>query len=125
MSASVKIRHVNHDLFFQLIYNLVNNAIRYNKENSSITLSDRYTPGKPYELYIKDSGIGIKEEELLTIFNRFKKSGKDKGEGFGLGLSIVKSIVSFHGFGIEVSSEYGNGTVFTISIPANLVEDEK
>lgn len=120
----VKIQQVNHDLFFQLFYNLVNNAIRYNKENGSITLSDHYEPGKAYNLFIKDTGIGIKEEELATIFNRFKKSGKDKGEGFGLGLSIVKSIVSFHGFGIQVSSQYGKGSVFEISIPANVVQDK-
>jgi two-component system sensor histidine kinase ArlS len=123
VSTQVKINQVNHDLFFQLIYNLINNAIRYNKENGTITLSDQYVRGKHYQLFIKDTGIGIKEEELATIFNRFKKSGKDKGEGFGLGLSIVKSITSFHGFSISVSSEYGKGTVFTISIPANLVED--
>lgn len=122
--SGVKIQQVNHDLFFQLFYNLVNNAIRYNKENGSITLSDHYEPGKAYKLFIKDTGIGIKEEELATIFNRFKKSGKDKGEGFGLGLSIVKSIVSFHGFGIQVSSQFGKGSVFEISIPANVVQDK-
>ena len=123
VSQNVKIKHVNHDLFFQMLYNLVNNAIRYNKENGTITLSDLYVRGEPYQLFIKDTGIGIKQEELPTIFDRFKKSGKEKGEGFGLGLSIVKSITSFHGFTIEVSSEYGKGTVFTISIPANLVEE--
>ncbi|HSN07923.1 MAG TPA: HAMP domain-containing sensor histidine kinase [Hanamia sp.] len=124
VSQSLKIRHVNHDLFFQMLYNLVNNAIRYNKENGTITLSDQYVRGKHYNLTIKDTGIGIKQEELATIFNRFKKSGKEKGEGFGLGLSIVKSITSFHGFTIQVTSEYGKGTVFTISVPANLVEEE-
>jgi signal transduction histidine kinase len=70
---------------------------------------------------IKDTGIGIKAEELATIFNRFKKSGREKGEGFGLGLSIVKSIASFHGFTVAVSSVYGKGTVFTIAVPADVV----
>ena len=125
ISPGVKVRQVNHDLFFQMIYNLINNAIRYNKENGTIHLSDQYAEGKSYQLLIKDTGIGIKEEELATIFNRFKKSGKERGEGFGLGLSIVKSIVSFHGFDIQVSSQYGEGTAFTIFIPANLVEDER
>jgi signal transduction histidine kinase len=107
-----------------MLYNLVNNAIKYNKENGTLTLSDLYVPGKYYRLFIKDTGIGIKQEELATIFNRFKKSGKEKGEGFGLGLSIVKSITSFHEFTIEVTSEYGKGTVFTISVPADLVSME-
>ena len=124
VSPNVKIKQVNHDLFFQLIYNLINNAIRYNKENGLITLSGQYAAGKPYLLLVKDTGIGIKEEELATIFDRFKKSGKEKGEGFGLGLSIVKSITSFHGFIIKASSEFGKGTLFTISIPENLAEVE-
>ena len=67
---------------------------------------------------IKDTGVGIKQEELTTIFNRFKKSGKEKAEGFGLGLSIVKTIAAFHGFTVTVSSEYGKGTVFAICVPA-------
>ena len=116
VSPTAKIKGVNHDLFFQLIYNLINNAIRYNKENGSIEISDKYSAAS-YDLFIKDSGIGIKDEELSTIFNRFKKSGKEKGEGFGLGLSIVKSIASFLGFKIGVTSKFGKGTTFTIYIP--------
>ncbi len=119
-SKNSYLKHANRDLIFQLIYNLINNAIRYNKESGSIYISDKHLPDNTYQLMIKDTGIGIKEEELATIFDRFKKSGKEKGEGFGLGLSIVKSITSFHGFTIEVSSEYGNGTVFTITVPAYL-----
>jgi two-component system sensor histidine kinase ArlS len=121
ISSKVKITHVNHDLFFQLLYNLINNAIRYNKENGSIHLSDHYAPGQPYMITVKDTGIGIKEEELGTIFNRFKKTGKGNSEGYGLGLSIVKSIILFHGFEIKVSSDYGEGTVFSIAIPASMV----
>jgi two-component system sensor histidine kinase ArlS len=120
VSPKVKLKQVNRDLLFQLLYNLINNAIRYNKENGSIHLSDRYTPGEPYILFIEDTGIGIKQEELETIFNRFKKSGNAPGEGYGLGLSIVKSIISFHGFDIKVSSGYGKGTVFSIVIPPEM-----
>lgn len=120
VSPRVKLKQVNRDLLFQLLYNLINNAIRYNKENGSIHLSDRYTPGEPYILFIKDTGIGIKQEELETIFNRFKKSGNAPGEGYGLGLSIVKSIISFHGFDIKVSSGFGKGTVFSIVIPPEM-----
>ena len=121
ISPNVKIINVNQDLFFQLLYNLINNAIRYNKENGSIHIGDHYTPGQPYMISVKDTGIGIKEEELGTIFNRFKKTGKADGDGYGLGLSIVKSIILFQGFDIKVTSDYGHGTVFTISIPAKMV----
>jgi len=121
ISPDVSIKQVNRDLFFQLVYNLINNAIRYNKENGTITLTDDVS-GEGYHLLIKDTGIGIVNEEINTIFNRFKKTAKEKGEGFGLGLSIVKSIASFHGFIIAVSSELGKGTEFTISIPAEMVQ---
>lgn len=124
ISSGIILKHVNRDLIFQLLYNLINNAIRYNKESGSIFLSDHYIPGKSYIVMIRDSGIGIKREELETIFDRFKKSGKNKGEGYGLGLSIVKSIISFHGFDIKVTSEYGEGTIFNIIISVEMVERE-
>jgi signal transduction histidine kinase len=121
ISANINVKNVNHDLFFQLLYNLINNAIRYNKENGSIFLRDYYEAGQSYILEIKDTGIGIKQEEVSFIFNRFK-SGKDKSEGFGLGLSIVKTIISFLGFEIKVASDFGKGTVFTIIIPQDMIE---
>lgn len=121
ISRNILIKNVNHDLFFQLLYNLINNSIRYNKENGSIHLCDRYIQGQPYRIEIKDTGIGIRNEELASIFDRFK-SGKDKSEGFGLGLSIVKTIISFLGFEIKVASDFGKGTIFTIIIPAEMVE---
>ena len=121
ISSNINVKNVNHDLFFQLLYNLINNAIRYNKENGSIYLRDRYEAGQSYMLQIKDTGIGIKQEEVSLIFNRFK-SGKDKSEGFGLGLSIVKTIISFLGFEIKVASDFGKGTVFTIIIPQDMIE---
>jgi signal transduction histidine kinase len=124
ISPKLKVKQVNRDLIFQLLYNLINNAIRYNKENGSIILSYHYAPGEPYILFIKDTGNGIRQEDLSTIFNRFKKSGKANGEGYGLGLSIVKSIILFHGFEINVSSDYGKGTIFSVIIPSEMIESE-
>jgi signal transduction histidine kinase len=122
ISDTIKVKQVNHDLFFQLLYNLINNAIRYNKENGSIYLYDRFEPDGTSILLIKDTGIGIKHEELGTIFERFKKANKSKSEGFGLGLSIVKSITTFLGFEINIESEFGKGTIVSVTIPAKLVE---
>jgi len=124
ISPKLNVKQVNRDLIFQLLYNLINNAIRYNKENGSIHLSDHYTPGGTYSLFIKDTGTGIRQEDLATIFNRFKKSGKANGEGYGLGLSIVKSIILFHDFEIKVSSDYEKSTVFSIAIPGEMIEQE-
>jgi signal transduction histidine kinase len=121
ISAQVKIKNVNQDLFFQLLYNLINNAIRYNKENGNIYISDSFTTGGSYNLLIRDTGIGISEAELPNIFNRFKKSLQSEGEGYGLGLSIVKSIAVFHGFEIRVQSRIGEGTVFTVVVPEDRI----
>lgn len=123
ISSTFKLKQVNKDLLFQLLYNLVNNAIRYNKENGAIHLSDQYSKGT-YTLIIHDTGIGIQQEEINHIFNRFKKSEYNREDGFGLGLAIVKSIVLFHGFDIQVSSDYGHGSVFSIIIPREFVKME-
>lgn len=121
ITKSVNIKQANHDLVFQLFYNIINNAIRYNKEYGSITIKDYYSEGKPYSISIKDTGIGISKEELETVFNRFKKSGQTDGEGYGLGLAIVKSIADYHGTNIKVSSEFGKGTVFEIIFPVEKI----
>lgn len=125
VKRGVRLMKVNRDLLFQLLYNLINNAIRYNNENGFIYLSDHYHHGEAYVLTIRDTGIGIRQEELATIFNRFKKSGNEDGEGFGLGLSIVKSITDFHGMQISVQSVYGEGTTFNITVPESMIEKKE
>jgi signal transduction histidine kinase len=117
ISKELSLQKVNHDLLFQLIYNLVNNAIRYNREGGEISITDHIIPGQSYTLFIRDTGIGIPAGELTSIFDRFKKSSQVEGEGYGLGLSIVKSIAKYHDIMIEVKSEYGKGTVFIIIFP--------
>jgi signal transduction histidine kinase len=117
LSRSVVLTHVNRDLIFQLLYNLINNAIRYNQEEGKIEISDQTIPGKSYIIHIKDSGTGIPAHELENIFDRFKKVGKEVGEGYGLGLSIVKSIAQYHDVRIAVKSEYGKGSTFSIHFP--------
>ena len=118
--SRVTLRQLNHDLLFQLIYNLVNNAIRYNKEGGEISITDHLIRGKSYSLYIKDTGIGIPENEIGSIFDRFKKTARNEGEGYGLGLSIVKSIAQYHGIRIEVKSDFSKGTVFSLIFPGSM-----
>lgn len=109
---------LNRDLVFQMIYNLVNNAIRYNKPHGSITVYDRYSAGGEYQLCIKDTGVGIPESEITTIFNRFKKSERSGSEGYGLGLAIVSTIGEYHGIRISVTSVEHEGTEFVLTFPA-------
>lgn len=114
-------RNVNRDLIFQLMYNLINNAIKYNKDQGSILVSEVKTAGQPYKLIIEDTGIGIAENDLSAIFNRFKKANPGEGGGYGLGLSIVKSIADYHQISISVDSVFGKGTRFTLLFPGKII----
>ncbi|GAC1428452.1 MAG: hypothetical protein NVSMB7_05310 [Chitinophagaceae bacterium] len=123
ISPDVLLYRINRDLLFQLIYNLVNNAIRYNKEEGAIKISDQYAREMSYKIMIEDTGTGIHENDLATIFGRFKKTSKLEGEGYGLGLSIVKSIAQYHDVNIEVKSVLGKGSVFTIIFPGSMLQN--
>jgi two-component system sensor histidine kinase ArlS len=111
------LRNVNKFLLFNLFFNLINNAIKYNKESGSITITGHQDNGA-IGVKISDTGIGIAPEELPYIFNRFKKFRQSlKHESFGLGLPIARSIADFHQVKIEVTSQLDVGTVFTVIFP--------
>lgn len=103
----------------QVIDNLVSNAVKYT--NNGCIEVDYAKEGNKVQVWVKDSGIGISEEHLDRLFDRFYRTDKarsrDKG-GTGLGLSVVKSILSAHGTEIHVSSRVGQGTEFRFSLPA-------
>ena len=116
LNPGITFSSANHDLLFQLFYNLVNNAIRYNKPQGSLSISDEYQNGN-YSVHIKDTGIGIPEEEIPLIFNRFKKTNLLQAGGYGLGLSIVKSIAVYHNITLKVNSKVDEGTTFSVIFP--------
>lgn len=123
IASAVVLKGINRDLIFQLMYNLINNAIRYNKQNGSIHVSDKMIDDGSCAITISDTGIGIPEEDISTIFNRFKKANKsEESGGYGLGLSIVKSIADYHAITIELRSEVNKGTEFIIRFPCNLIQ---
>lgn len=122
ISNEITLENINRDLLFQMIYNLVNNAIRYNKPSGFINIVNRINPDGSYDIDLIDSGIGIPNEDVGTIFNRFKKANQSEDSaGYGLGLSIVKSIADYHKIVISINSEIAKGTTFTISFPAELI----
>lgn len=105
-------------LLRMLFTNLMDNAIKYNHKNGTIWI--KITCNKNTVIVeIKDSGIGIASEEKERIFDRFYRidSSRHETKGFGLGLSIVKSIVDSHDGKIYVSSEIGKGSTFTVKFP--------
>jgi signal transduction histidine kinase len=108
----------NASLLHTMLFNLINNAIKYNHEGGSIIVRGHYE-GTSYKLQIQDTGIGIPEEKLPSIFNRFKRLHKPDSESFGLGLPIVQTIADLHHIKINVSSIAGKGSTFTLTFAAD------
>ncbi|NLR66809.1 HAMP domain-containing histidine kinase [Chitinophaga varians] len=116
LSSQTVLHHLNHDLIFQLVYNLLQNAIKYNRENGSITVTEEIHPDH-YLLIISDTGIGISSPEVDTIFHRFRKVQRDTTEGYGLGLAIAHTIAQYHHIQISVDTAVGQGSTFTLRFP--------
>lgn len=114
LQENVTLKAVNHDLLFQLFYNLINNAIKYNVQAGSITIKDQILNPNHYLVTIQDTGIGIAKEEIPFIFDRFRKTNLKENVGYGLGLSIVKSIAAYHDIDIKVSSTLQKGSSFNL-----------
>ena len=113
--------NVNKFLLFNLIFNLVNNAIKYNREDGSIKIQ-ALKENNDYVVKITDTGVGIAPEDLPFIFNRFKKLRQSlQQDSFGLGLPIVKSIAEFHHIKIEVQSEKNVGSTFKLIFSTGLI----
>ncbi|WP_245830929.1 sensor histidine kinase [Sediminibacillus massiliensis] len=107
------------DKLTQLLYILVDNAIKYTNNGGEVTV-DIHTGEKQLTIKVFDTGVGITEEDKLRIFDRFYRVDKArtrKEGGYGLGLSIAEWIVTAHGGTIKVESETGIGSVFEVNIP--------
>jgi len=104
----------------QAIYNLLTNAIKFTPENREIGL-DLSRDDENITIKVWDQGEGIEEEELEKIFEPFERKAHEKESGTGLGLSITKEIVEMHGGVVEVESESGLGSVFSIKLPVKSV----
>ena len=108
----------NAQILGELVYNLLDNAIKYNKPQGSVTVT--VTPGKRVRLRVEDTGIGIPKESQSRVFERFyrvDKSHSDDVSGTGLGLSIVKHAAQFHRARVELQSTEGQGTAITVTFP--------
>lgn len=113
------------------ISNLVDNAIKYNVKNGSVTVKLERLPDKPYlQISIKDTGIGIPPEDMPKLFTRFfrtENAAKKEIEGSGLGLYIAKNIINRHGGTIWAESILGRGTTvyFTLPIDPKLIPQKE
>ena len=106
----------------EVLYNLLDNALKYSRENGEIRLRAAQH-GPDIVLSVTDNGIGISKDDLRRIFERFYRADKARSRelgGTGLGLAIVKHIAQLHGGRVEAESELGKGTTIRVILPARL-----
>ena len=106
-------------LLYEIIFNLCDNAIKYNKKGGSVKVTVTDTPSASI-LDVSDTGIGIPEEQVERVFERFYRVDKSRSKsvgGTGLGLSIVKHAAKLHDADIKLKSELGVGTSVTVTFP--------
>jgi signal transduction histidine kinase len=101
----------------RMLANLIDNAVKYTAPGGSITLSVRHD-GPDVRITVSDTGIGIARKDIARIFEKFYRADESRSHpGFGLGLSLVRSIVDAHRGTISVKSRPGKGTAFTVILP--------
>ena len=111
----------------QILLNLVGNAIKFTNEGS-VTISVSLTPDSVLKVDVIDTGIGIPEEAIASLFEKFTQAEKSTTRtygGTGLGLAISQKLVTMMGGDISVTSEYGDGSTFTITLPLPVLDNTK
>ena len=119
VSGSPAYADADRERIIQVAMNLLSNALRYTPQNGKIEVETLETEAESI-LRVKDNGIGIPEQELPYIFERFYRTDKSRNRktgGTGIGLTIAKSIVESHGGKITVESTVGEGSSFTVLLP--------
>ena len=104
----------------QALYNLIGNAVNYTGADKKVYVSLKQIDSDVFRFSVRDTGKGIKQEEISTIWDRYYRSAethKRPVKGTGLGLSIVKTVLEKHKFVFGVESEYGNGSTFYVDFP--------
>lgn len=112
---------VDHSKMIQVITNLLSNAIKFTPPEGSVTLAVEPAEQGGVFIHIADTGIGMAEEHMATLFDQFGKhqrQGTTGEKGTGLGMALVKSFVELHGGSVSVQSAVGKGTTMTVYIPA-------
>ena len=118
-SIGPKFVYGDKDLIHQVVYNLIENAVKFTDEGGYIEFDIKENSDKTV-FRIKNSGQGIRKEELSLVFDRFYKTDKSRSrdkKGLGLGLYLVRSIIHLHGGEVKADSVYGEYTVFEFTLP--------
>ena len=118
---------IDHNLYGQIVHNLLTNAIRYTPDMGKVTILTKYS-AKGYELSVTDTGIGIPKAAQTKLFQRFFRAENAvlmQGEGSGLGLYLVKKILELIGGSITYETVEGSGTTFHVIIPVTGMKSVK
>jgi PAS domain S-box-containing protein len=105
--------------FKQVLYNLFANAVKFTDDGGTVEVTTTKIEQGRFRLVVADTGIGIKPEDVKRLFKEFEQinSGQRRGQGTGLGLALTRRIVELQSGTIDVESEFGKGTKFTIVLP--------
>jgi len=122
IEISPELEEVQLDLkkFKQVLYNLLSNAVKFTDAGGKVEIVATPREGNQFQVAVKDTGIGIKEEDLKRLFREFEQleaGSARRFEGTGLGLALTKKIVEFQKGSIDVESEFGHGSTFTAVFP--------
>ena len=120
--------NANPDMMEEVLYNLCDNAIKYNTPGGSVEVKIATKENGDVALAVKDTGIGIPQKHQKRVFERFYRVDKSHSKeigGTGLGLSIVKHVAQHHDANVSLESEPGLGTTITIVFPKKTDSAEK
>ena len=121
-----KVMAVDADKIERVILNLLSNAVKFTKENGTISVNIRDKEDS-VEICVRDTGIGIPEEKLGIVFERFRQVNSSlsrESEGSGIGLSLIKNLVELHGGTIRADSKENKGSEFIVELPCKTVIEE-
>jgi protein-histidine pros-kinase len=127
IAAEVEFVFLDQQRFKQVLYNLLSNAVKFTNPGGRITLSVRRYSGSLLTLAVADTGIGIRRADIERLFVEFQQldsSAARSFQGTGLGLALTRKIVELHGGTIRAESEFGVGSVFTVTLPTSVSPTE-
>jgi PAS domain S-box-containing protein len=121
VDAGLQMATLDQQKFKQVLYNLLSNAVKFTDQGGNVEVCAKRLDERHFEVQVRDTGIGIKPEDLGRLFTEFERldSGTARRfEGTGLGLALTKKIVELQGGHIRVEAEPGKGSVFTATLPS-------
>jgi two-component system phosphate regulon sensor histidine kinase PhoR len=127
-SEQALVVHADKDKIRQVVLNLIDNSIKYGRRNGSTVASVYNTDGKHILIEISDDGMGIPDQYISRVFERFFRTQEGRGrdiKGSGLGLSICKHIIEAHGYNLHVRSKEGLGSTFGFTLDVSKKENIK